>query len=88
MILLIVGSIIFFFNIPFGYWRANVKKFSFQWFLSIHLPIPFIILARVLTDLGFKWYTYIFTITAFFIGQYGGKIIYRSLKKKRYDLLY
>ena len=33
-------------NLPFGYLRATSDKFSFKWFLYIHLPIPFIIAIR------------------------------------------
>ena len=33
-------------NLPFGAYRMTVRKFSLKWFLSIHLPIPFIFLLR------------------------------------------
>lgn len=33
-------------NIPFGSYRNKTRKFSIAWFLSIHLPIPLIILMR------------------------------------------
>ena len=63
------------FNIPFGYWRYNVRKLSFQWFLAIHIPVPFIILLRFGMDIGFHWTSYIFLVAAFFLGQLlGGKI--------------
>ena len=63
-------------NIPFGYWRGNVKKFSLQWFLAVHLPIPFIIAARLLTEIGFELYTFLFSVTAYFIGQILGRRIF------------
>ncbi len=56
-------------NIPFGYWRFHVRKFSLQWILAVHIPVPIIILLRVFTSVGFAWYTYLFTVTAFFLGQ-------------------
>lgn len=63
------------FNIPFGYWRYNVRKLSFQWFLAVHIPVPFIILMRFGMNIGFYWITYIFLMAAFFLGQLlGGKI--------------
>jgi len=63
------------FNIPFGYWRYNVPKLSFQWFLSVHIPVPFIILLRFGMDIGFHWSTYLLLVAAFFLGQlFGGKI--------------
>jgi hypothetical protein len=33
-------------NLPLGYMRAPCKKFSFKWFLYIHLSIPFLFLLR------------------------------------------
>lgn len=41
-----------FLNIPFGYLRVKAKKFTFMWFLYIHLPIPFIFLLRTFAGLG------------------------------------
>ncbi|PKL81983.1 MAG: hypothetical protein CVV24_12465 [Ignavibacteriae bacterium HGW-Ignavibacteriae-3] len=62
-------------NIPFGYWRANVKKFSLQWFLSVHIPVPFIIFLRIIGHIGFAFYTYIFLVAAFFTGQQLGSYL-------------
>lgn len=42
-------------SIPCGYLRQNYKKYSFMWFLLIHLPIPFIILLRVKAGLGWQY---------------------------------
>ena len=36
----------FILNLPFGYLRGKTRKYSFLWFLYIHLPIPFIFLLR------------------------------------------
>jgi hypothetical protein len=69
-------------NIPFGYWRTNVKKFSFQWIMAIHIPVPFIIVLRIYSDLGFAWYTYVFTIASFFLGQRIGAVLYNRNNKK------
>ncbi len=33
-------------NFPFGSYRLLTRKFSLAWWLSIHLPIPFIIVLR------------------------------------------
>lgn len=78
MVVFIVTVLIFFLNIPFGYWRAQVRKFSFQWFASIHIPIPAIILLRIYSGVGFALYTYPLFIGAFFLGQFTGKIVYRK----------
>lgn len=42
-------------SVPMGYWRATVKKFSVQWFLAIHLSVPFIFLLRTSTGLGYSF---------------------------------
>ena len=78
----LVTIAIFLFNIPFGYWRTNVKKMSLQWILAIHIPIPFIILLRITTNIGFASYTYPIFIAAFFLGQFSGTTIFHFLKEK------
>jgi len=73
--------LVFLFNLPFGYWRINVKKFSFQWVLAVHIPVPFIIALRIYTSVGFAWYTYIFMVAAFFLGQKVGALIHSSMER-------
>ncbi|PLX18449.1 MAG: hypothetical protein C0597_06220 [Marinilabiliales bacterium] len=68
-------------NIPFGYWRINVKRFSLQWFLAIHIPVPFIIALRIFTDIGFEWQSYVFLVASFFVGQKIGGLIHKYLDK-------
>lgn len=69
-------------NIPFGYWRAMEKKLSWQWFLTIHLPIPLVILIRFQFNLGFELYTYPIMLSAFFAGHFLGKILNKIFAKK------
>ncbi len=76
----IAALIVFLFNLPFGYWRGNVRKFSLQWALAIHIPVPFVIVLRILGHLGFKFITYPILVGAFFGGQFVGKLIYNKLK--------
>ena len=71
---------VFALNLPFGYWRANVQRFSLQFILAIHIPIPFIILFRVLSGSGFELMTFFFTVPAFFLGQLIGSKIYTIRK--------
>ncbi len=75
---LLDGAIIFMVNLPFGYLRGKEKKFSFRWFLYIHLPIPLVILVRVLSHIGFALYTYPLFVGAFFLGQLVGKKMYHE----------
>lgn len=60
-------------NLLFGFFRARTRKFSFKWFLCIHLPIPLIFLARTSAHLGFGYVP--FFVVAALTGQVlGGKI--------------
>jgi hypothetical protein len=71
-LLTIAGIVVFLFNLPFGYWRSRVRKFSLQWILAVHTPVPFIICFRLLLGLGWKPITFPILIGAFFIGQFVG----------------
>jgi hypothetical protein len=33
-------------NLPLGWWRASVKKFTLSWFIAIHLAVPLIFIFR------------------------------------------
>jgi len=79
---IIISLLVFLLNIPFGYWRANVKTFSAQWFLAIHIPVPFIIALRILGGIGFSWYSYAFMITGFFLGQKFGALLLKWIHKR------
>jgi hypothetical protein len=60
-------------NLPFGYARAKAKRYSFRWFLYIHVPILLIFIARTFSHVQFK-YIPIFVVAAV-IGQIlGGKL--------------
>lgn len=60
-------------NLPFGFLRSRVKKFSLKWMIYVHLPVPLIILARVFSQIEFH-YVPLFLIGGI-IGQLcGGKI--------------
>ena len=72
-------------NLPFGYLRQGYKKFSVMWFVSIHAPIPFVVLFRHLFEVGFALYTYPVMVSAFFIGQLIGKK-YRIRKMAQKEL--
>ena len=80
--LIIISIAVFFLNIPFGYWRSNVRRFSTQWFLAIHIPVPFIIALRILGDIGFGWHSYVLLVGGFFLGQQGGALLMKWLRNR------
>lgn len=60
-------------NVPMGYWRSMVKKYSFQWFLAIHMAVPVIYTLRVKSGLGLVYIPALVTFAV--IGQIiGGKL--------------
>lgn len=70
-----VALLVFVINLPFGYWRASVRKLSRQWFLAIHIPVPIVIALRIYSGLGFKLISFPVIIGAFFLGQFvGGRL--------------
>jgi len=54
LLLFILTLFAFVLNLPFGYLRSKQRKFSFLWFLYIHLPIPFVIIFRLLAGFSVK----------------------------------
>jgi len=76
----LLALIVLIINIPFGYWQANVRRYSFQFFLAIHIPVLLIILFRILSATGFELATLFYTVPAFFLGQYAGSKIYSFRK--------
>lgn len=76
ILLSLLTAAAFVLNLPFGYFRANTKKFSIMWFLYIHLPIPLIFILR--TSAGFS----IKVIPVIAAGAVLGQIIGGRLNKK------
>jgi hypothetical protein len=71
------ATLVFLINLPFGYWRAGVRKLSRPWFLAIHLPVPLVIVVRFLSGLGWRFVTFPVMIGAFFAGQFLGGLLRR-----------
>ena len=60
-------------NLPFGYARSKAKRYSFRWFLYIHVPIPVIFLIRTISHIEMRYIP--FFIVAAVVGQIvGGKL--------------
>ena len=69
---------IFILNIPFGTWRAKVKKFSKQWFFAVHIPVPIIIATRLFMNIPLSLKTFPFFVLFYFTGQYVGSLFVRN----------
>jgi hypothetical protein len=78
MRLAIVAVLVFLLNIPFGYWRSGVRKFSWRWILAIHAPVPAVVALRMASGIGFQPISFPVLIAAFFLGQrFGGTVVRR-----------
>lgn len=75
--------ITFIINLPFGYLRGSFRKFSFLWFLMIHLPVPVVILVRKFHHLHLSWKLAPFLIGSFFLGQWFGRNLYSKFPIKK-----
>ncbi len=67
-------------NIPFGYLRSPHKKFSFLWFLYIHLPVPAVIGLRMIFNVELTLVLLPFELGVYLLGQFIGKKIYSAVK--------
>ncbi len=54
---------------PFGYARSKSRKYSFRWFLYIHIPIPLIFMIRILSHIDYIY------IPLFILAALSGQII-------------
>jgi len=68
-------------NLPFGAYRATTARFSWQWFLAIHLPIPLVVLMRLAFGLG--WWFVPFMLLAAVAGQVLGARLYAVHRSRR-----
>jgi hypothetical protein len=78
----LVAAGVFVINVPFGYWRANVRKFSTGWFLAVHGSVPAVALLRIQSGLGFTISTVPFMVAAFFSGQVLGSRMFTRRKRR------
>ena len=72
-IILILTAFTLLINLPFGYARAKQKKYSLRWFLYIHIPIPLIFIARVLSHIEYRYIPF-FAVAAIAGQILGGKL--------------
>lgn len=67
-------------NIPFGYWREGVSKFSVKWFIAVHAAVPVVIALRVLAGIEWRVTTIAFLVFCYFLGQFAGARLRRRLQ--------
>jgi hypothetical protein len=71
---------------PFGFWRAKSKFRSREWMLAVHIPVVFIVAARLINkfyyDIGFSWESLLMNLVSFFLAQYIAGLIYRYFIRK------
>ena len=68
-------------NLPFGYWREGVRKFSPAWFVAVHAAVPLIVLMRLALDIDWRLVNLPFMVAAYF----GGQTIGARLRRWRGD---
>ncbi|MGD8977286.1 MAG: hypothetical protein PVG91_06745 [Gammaproteobacteria bacterium] len=68
-------------NLPFGYWREGVRKFSPAWFVAVHAAVPLVLLMRLALDIDWRLVTLPFMVAAYF----GGQTIGARLRRRRGD---
>ena len=59
-------------NIPFGFWRGGVRKFSLPWFVAVHAPVPLVYLVRLAAGVSWSLTILPVLVGAFFTGQFLG----------------
>ena len=71
-------------NLPFGWWRAALRKFSPAWFVAIHAPVPIVIGLRWVLGLPFRWAMLPLFVAAYFGGQFvGSRLRLRKLQAEK-----
>ncbi len=68
----LVALCTFVLNLPFGWWRAGVRKFSPAWFVAVHAPVPAVVALRFALGLPFRWAFVPVYVAAYFGGQFVG----------------
>lgn len=65
----------FLLNLPFGYWRASVKRFSAQWLVAAALPAALVFALRAFSGRGWTLQGAAVLFGVFALGQFaGGKV--------------
>ena len=79
-VLPLLALITFIINIPFGFWREGVKKFSVHWFIAVHAAVPVVITLRIMAGIKWQILTILFLVFCYFLGQFTGARLRRRLR--------
>ena len=83
MDLAVVALVVVIMNLPFGFWRAGVARFSWRWFVAVHAPVPFVVGLRIASGLGWRLTTIPVLVAAFFAGQLLGGCLHDTWARRR-----
>jgi hypothetical protein len=83
ILILVAATAVFLLNLPFGYWRAGLGKFSAAWFVAIHAPVPLVVALRWGLGLPFSWSTLPWFVAAYFGGQWAGARLRQHRQRAR-----
>ncbi len=76
-----VMLVVFLINLPFGYFRSRAAKFSRQWMMAVHIPVPFVFILRIFS--GLNWTVIPLLVLSDVAGQIaGGKLRKRESTNK------
>jgi hypothetical protein len=70
----VIAAIAFLVNTPLGYMRSQTRKFSWQWFVWVHLSIPLIATCRIVSHISIK------VIPLLFVSAICGQLLGGRLK--------
>lgn len=71
--------VVFLINLPFGYWRFKAARFSRQWMMAVHIPVPFVFLLRIVSGFGLSAIPLL--MLSFAAGQFAGGRIRKVTNK-------
>ena len=71
----VVAVLVMLINLPFGYWRAGVRKLTIPWFLAVHAAVPLVVGLRAVYGMGWRLSTVPLVVGAYLTGQFlGGRV--------------
>jgi hypothetical protein len=69
------AGVVLLLNLPLGYYRAGVRKFSLPWIVAVHAGVPLVVGVRLLSGVGWRLVTFPMFIGAYAAGHFlGGKL--------------